>query len=69
MFGLELEQRRRRYVVAVNGTPSAYAADAEPVTPACCGGPGRPRKPACPGSPANWRALALASADQVRQVT
>ena len=32
-FRLELEQRGWRYVVAVKGTTSAYAGDAQPVTP------------------------------------
>jgi len=68
-FRLELEQRGWRYVVAVKGTTSAYAADAEPVTPARCGGPGRPRKSAYPGPPVNLRQLAIAHASQIRQVT
>ena len=33
-FRLELEDRGWRYVVAVKGTTSAYAGDAQPVTPA-----------------------------------
>jgi SRSO17 transposase len=68
-FRLELEKRDWRYLVAVKGTTSAYASDARPVTRSLGGGPGRPPKPACPAPPANLRQLALASADQLQQVT
>jgi SRSO17 transposase len=68
-FRLELEQRGWRYAVAVKGTTSAYAGDAEPVTRSLGGGPGRPPGPAYPAPAANLRTLALDSADQVRQVT
>jgi SRSO17 transposase len=68
-FRLGLEQRGWRYAVAVKGTTSAYAGDAQPAARSLGGGPGRPPRPAYPGRPANLRTLALASADQVRQVT
>ena len=68
-FRLELENRGWQYVVAVKGTTSAYAGDAEPVTRSLGGGPGRPPRPACPAPPANLRQLAIASADQIQQVT
>jgi SRSO17 transposase len=68
-FRLELEHRDWRYVVAVRGTTSAYAGDAQPVTRSPGGGPGRRPKPAYPGPPVNLRQLAIAHADQVRQVT
>ena len=68
-FRLELADRGWRYVLAVKGTTSAYAGDAQPVTPARRGGPGRPPKPAYPGPPANLRQLAIAHADSVRPVT
>ena len=68
-FRLELENRGWRYVVAVKGTTSAYAGDAQPVTRSLGGGPGRPPRPAYPAPPANLRQLAIASADQIRQVT
>ncbi len=68
-FRLELEQRGWQFVLAVKGTTSAYAGDAEPVTRVLGGGPGRPPRPAYPGTPANLRRLALASADQIRPVT
>jgi len=69
IFRLELHDRGWRYVLAVKGTTSAYAGDTRPVTPPRRDGPGRPRKSAYPGRPANLRQLALARADQVRQVT
>jgi len=69
MFRLELERRDWRYAVAVKGTTSAYAGDARPAVRSLGGGPGRPPKPAYPRPPANLRTLALANADQVRQVT
>jgi SRSO17 transposase len=68
-FRLELQARGWRYVVAVKGTTSAYAGNAQPVTRSLGGGPGRPPKPAYPAPPANLRQLALASADQAQQVT
>jgi SRSO17 transposase len=68
-FRMELEKRGWRYVVAVKGTTSARAGDAQPVTRSLGGGPGRPPGPAYPGPPANLRTLAIADADQIRQVT
>lgn len=68
-FRLELEDRDWQYVVAVRGTTSAYSGDAEPVTRSLGGGPGRRPRPAYPGPPVNLRQLAIAHADQVRQVT
>jgi SRSO17 transposase len=68
-FRLELADRGWRYVLAVKGTTSAYAGDAEPVTPARRSGPGRPPKPAYPGPPVNLRQLAIAHAGQARPVT
>jgi SRSO17 transposase len=68
-FRLELENRGWRYAVAVKGTTSAYAGDARPAARTLGGGPGRPPKPAYPAPPANLRALAIASADKIRQVT
>jgi SRSO17 transposase len=56
-------------VAAVKGTTSAYAGDAQPVTPARGSGPGRPRKPAYPAPAVNLRQLAIAHAGQIRQVT
>ena len=66
---LGLAARGWRYVVAVKGTTSAYAGDAQPVTRSLDGGPGRPPRPACPGRPVNLRQLAIASADQIVPVT
>jgi SRSO17 transposase len=68
-FRLELEQRGWRYAVAVKGTTSAHAADAQPVTPPGVAGPGRPRRPAYPAPAVNLRQLAIAHAAQVRAVT
>ncbi len=68
-FRLELAASGWRYVLAVKGTTSAYAGDAQPVTPARRAGPGRPPKPAYPGPPANLRTLAIAHAGTVRPVT
>ena len=45
-------------MVAVRGTTSAHAGDAEPVTRGLGGGPGRPPKPAYPAPPVNLRQLA-----------
>ena len=68
-FRVELDARGWRYAVAVKGTTSAYAGDAQPVTRTLGGGPGRPPRPAYPGPPVNLRQLAIASADQVQPVT
>jgi len=68
-FRLELEDRDWQYVVAVRGTTSAYAGDAEPVTRARSGRRGPPPRSAYPAPPVNLRQLAIASADQIRQVT
>ena len=68
-FRLELEDRDWRYVVAVRGTTSAHAGDAEPVTRRLGGGPGRPPRPAYPAPPVNLRQLAIAHADRVAPVT
>ena len=51
-FRLELDARGWQYAVAVKGTTSAYAGDAQPVTRTLGGGPGRPPRPAYPGPPA-----------------
>ena len=66
-FRVELDARGWRYAVAVKGTTSACAGDAEPVTRTLGGGPGWPARPAYPAPPANLRQLAIASADQVRR--
>jgi SRSO17 transposase len=68
-FRMELGSRDWRYVVAVKGTTSAHAGDAQPVAPGRSTGPGRPRKPAYPAPPVNLRQLAIAGAGQIRQVT
>ena len=68
-FRVELDARGWRYAVAVKGTTSGYAGDAQPVTRTLGGGPGRPPRPAYPAPPATLRQLAIASADQVRPVT
>src|SRR5256886_5071833 len=68
-FRLELENRDWQYVVAVRGTTSAYADDAQPVARSLGGGPGRPPKPAYPAPPANLRQPAIASADKICPVT
>ena len=47
-FRLELAARGWRYVLAVKGTTSAYAGDAQPVTRTLGGGPGRPPGPPTP---------------------
>lgn len=67
-FRLELERRGWQYAVAVKGTTSAHAGDAQPVTRSL-GGPGRPPRPACPQPPVNLRTLAIANADQAHPVT
>jgi SRSO17 transposase len=68
-FRLELTDSGWPYVLAVKGTTSAYAGDAEPVIRHRRGGPGRPPGPAYPGPPANLRQLAIAHAGTVRPVT
>jgi SRSO17 transposase len=68
-FRLELAARGFDYVLAVKGTTSAHAVDAEPVTPGMRGGPGRPPKPAYPAPPVNLRQLAIAHADRIQPVT
>ncbi len=68
-FRLELQDRGWQYVLAVKGTTSAYAGDAQPVTRALGGGPGRPPRPGYPAPPVNLRQLAIASADQIAPVT
>jgi SRSO17 transposase len=67
-FRAGLEERGWRYVTAVRGLLSAYPGGAEPAR--------RPRGrrgpqagPAYPGPPATLRTLAIAHADQIRQVT
>ena len=61
-FRLELAARGWRYVVAVKGTTSAYAGDAEPVTRAWAAGPAArpgpptpPRRRTCASSPSPTR--------------
>ena len=68
-FRLELQDQGWPYVLAVKGTTSAYAGDAEPVTRHRRGGPGRPPRAAYPGPPANLRQLAITHADEARPVT
>jgi len=68
-FRVELDARGWQYAVAVKGTTSAYAGDAQPVTRTLGGGPGRPPKPAYPGPPVNLRQLAIAHAGHVQPVT
>jgi len=68
-FRLELDARGWPYAVAVKGTTSAYASDAQPATRTLGGGPGRPPRPACPAPPANLRQLAIAHADTIAPVT
>ena len=68
-FRLGLEDRGWQYVLAVKGTTSAYAGDAQPVTRDRRGGPGRPPRPAYPQPPANLRQLAIAAAGQIQPVT
>jgi SRSO17 transposase len=68
-FRLELQDQGWPYVLAVKGTTSAYAGDAEPVTRHRRGGPGRPPGAAYPGPPANLRQLAITHADEARPVT
>ena len=57
-FRVELDARGWRYAVAVKGTTSGYAGDAQPVTRTLGGGPGLPaqaRLPAPAGNPAPAR--------------
>jgi SRSO17 transposase len=68
-FRLELGNRGWRYVLAVKGTTSAHAGDAQPVTPARRGRTGRPPRSAYPVPPLTLRQLAIAHAGQVRPVT
>src|SRR5512142_3445321 len=68
-FRLELDARGWWYAVAVKGTTSAYAGDAQPVTRTLGGGPGRPPRPAYPRPPATLRQPAIASAGQIQPVT
>jgi SRSO17 transposase len=68
-FRLELAARGWQYAVAVKGTTSAYAGNAQPVTRTLGGGPGRPPRPAYPRPPATLRQLAIATADQIQRVT
>jgi DDE superfamily endonuclease len=68
-FRLEVAARGFDYVLAVKGTTSAYAGDAQPVARSLGGGPGRPPKPAYPTPPVNLRQLAIACAGQIQQVT
>jgi SRSO17 transposase len=68
-FRLELERRDLSYVLAVKATTSAYAADAEPVTPPH-GGRGRPPLPSYPEGPSTLAALALGAGRRaLRRVT
>ena len=56
-------------MLAVKGTTSAYAGDAQPVIRSLGGGPGRPPGPAYPGPAVSLRQLAIACADQAQPVT
>jgi SRSO17 transposase len=67
-FRVELDARGWRYVIAVKGATSARPAGAAAVTLAH-GGTGRPSVPRYRTAPVSLRQLALASADQVQQVT
>jgi SRSO17 transposase len=67
-FRLELAARGWQYAVAVKGTTSAYPHDAVPETMAY-GGLGRPSVPRYRARPLTLRQLAIASADQIQQVT
>ena len=67
-FRLELAARGWQYAVAVKGTTSACPHDAVPETMAY-GGLGRPSVPRYRARPLTLRQLAIASADQVQQVT
>jgi SRSO17 transposase len=67
-FRLELDRRGWRYVIAVKGATSARPHDAVPATLAY-GGLGRPSVPRYRTAPVSLRQLAIAHADQARQVT
>ena len=67
-FRVELAARGWRYVIAVKGATSARPHGAAPQVLAY-GGQGRPSVPRYRTAPASLRQLALASADQVQQVT
>jgi SRSO17 transposase len=68
-FRLGLEARGLPYVLAVKATTSAYAADAEPVTPPYSGR-GRPPLPGYPEDPSTLAALALGARRRaLRRVT
>nr|WP_281072864.1 IS701 family transposase [Pseudonocardia parietis] len=68
-FRLELQRRGMPYVLAVKASTSAYAADAEPVTPPY-GGRGRPPVPRYPAPASTLAALALAAGRRaLRRVT
>jgi SRSO17 transposase len=67
-FRLALAARGWRYVIAVKGATSARPCDAVPVALAY-GGTGRPSVPRYRTPPLSLRQLAIAHADQVRQVT
>src|SRR5258708_15390116 len=67
-FRLELAARGWQYAVAVKGTTSACPHDAVPEMMAY-GGLGRPSVPRYRARPLTLRQLAIASADQVQQVT
>ncbi len=68
-FRLELEARGWQYALAVRGTTSACAGNAQPVTRSPGGGPGRRPRPAYPAPPVSLRQLAIASADTIQPVT
>jgi SRSO17 transposase len=67
-FRLGLADRGWRYVIAVKGTTSVRPHDAVPEAMAY-GGTGRPSVPRYRTAPVSLRQLAIAHADQVRQVT
>jgi SRSO17 transposase len=67
-FRLGLAARGWRYVIAVKATTSARPHDAIPATWPY-GGRGRPSVPRYRSAPVSLRQLAIASADQVQQVT
>jgi DDE superfamily endonuclease len=67
-FRLELDRRGWRYVIAVKGSASARPRGAVPAT-LVCGGMGRLSVPRYRTAPVSLRQLAIAHADQTRQVT
>jgi SRSO17 transposase len=67
-FRLELDRRGWRYVIAVKGSTSARPHDAAPAAWPY-GGLGRPSVPRYRTTPVSLRQLAIAHADQIRQVT